>query len=103
MDFFDMNFCTLFLEKHGKLAFKDIEKHIIQESSIYYNHEYIEVIFKIAFLQFFGLAPNEIKKMIKDIMPGQQINVENLFSKHKKSISTIQKYLEMATKILNNK
>lgn len=48
MDFFDMNFSTLFLEKHGKLVFKDIEKHIIQESSICYNHEYIEVIFKIA-------------------------------------------------------
>ncbi len=98
MDFFDMNFSTLFLEKHGKLAFKDIEKHIIQESSICYNHEYIEIIFKIAFLQFFGLAPNQIKKMVENIMPGQQINIDDLFSKHKKSISTIQKYLQVATK-----
>ena len=36
--------------------------------------------------------------MVENIMPGQQINIDDLFSKHKKSISTIQKYLQVATK-----
>ena len=33
MDFFDMNFSTLFLEKHGKEMFDKIAKQIIQENS----------------------------------------------------------------------
>ena len=98
MDFFDMNFSKLFLEKHGKSNFDNIKKQIIQENSTDYNDSYIEVIFKIAFLGFFGLAPNEIKKMIEDIIPGQQTNIENLSSTHKESISKIQQYLRNATK-----
>ncbi len=97
MDFFDMNFSTLFLEKHGKANFDNIKKKIIQEHSINYNDLYIEIIFKIAFLEFFGLTLNEIKKMIQDIMPGQQVNIESLNSTHKESISAIQKYLQVAT------
>ena len=73
MDFFYMNFSELFLEKHGKSNFDNIQKQIIQEKSTGYNGSYIEVIFKIAFLEFFGLAPNEIKKMIEDIMPDQNL------------------------------
>ena len=97
MDFFNMNFSELFLEKHGKSNFDDIQKQIIQENSTGYNNSYIEVIFKIAFLEFFGLTPNEIKKMMEDIMPGQKINIEDLFFKHKKSISKVQKYLRNTT------
>ena len=101
MDFFYMNFSELFLEKHGKSNFDNIQKQIIQENSTGYNDSYIEVIFKIAFLEFFGLAPNEIKKMIEDIMPDQKINIEDLFFKHKESISIIQKYLQVATENSN--
>lgn len=97
MDFFDMKFSTLFLEKHGKANFDNITKQIIQENSLNYNDSYIEVIFKIAFLEFFGLTHNEIKKMIEDIMSYQQVNIEELYYTHKKSISTIQKYLQVAT------
>lgn len=98
MDFFDMNFSMLFLEKHGKSNFDNIKKQIIQENSTNYNDSYIEVIFKIAFLEFFGLAPDEIKKMVEDIMPNQQVNIENLSSTHKESISKIQQYLRNSTK-----
>lgn len=97
MDFFDMNFSTLFLEKHGKLAFEDIERQIKQENSVCYDNNYIEVIFKIAFLGFFGLTPSETKKMIEDIMPGQQVDIEKLNFTHKKSIFKIQRYLRDVT------
>lgn len=68
MDFFDMNFSTLFLEKHGKEKFDKIVKQIIQENSNEHDNNYIEILFKIAYLEFFGLDNFAIDKMIKDIM-----------------------------------
>lgn len=97
MDFFDMNFSELFLERHGKLVYNKIKKQIIQENSAHYNENYIEIIFKVAFLDFLGLAFNEIKKMIEDIMPGKQVDIEKISSIHKKSITKIQEYLRKAT------
>ena len=68
MDFFDMNFSTLFLEKHGKEKFDKIVKQIIQENSNEHDNNYIEILFKIDYLEFFGLDNFAIDKMIKDIM-----------------------------------
>lgn len=98
MDFFDMKFSTLFLEKHGKEKFNDISKRIMQEKqSVADNsNDYIEIIFKIAFLDFFGLDNDVIKKMIENIMNCHQINVEQMKKIHKNSISEIQKYLQSA-------
>lgn len=93
MDFFDMTFSTLFLDKHGESTFNNIKNQIMQENSAYYNNEYIEIIFKIAFLNFFGLASSEIKNMLKDIMPGIQLDIETIKSIHKESISKIQFFL----------
>ena len=45
----------------------------------------------------FGPQKGATKKMIQDIMPGQQVNIESLNSTHKESISAIQKYLQVAT------
>lgn len=67
MDFFDMNFSTLFLEKHGKDRYDKIFRQIIQEKSTA-NDDYIESLFKVAYLDFFGLDNDSINKMIKDIM-----------------------------------
>lgn len=98
MDFFDMKFSTLFLEKHGKEKFNDISKRIMQEKQYDADNsnDYIEIIFKIAFLDFFGLDNDVIKKMIENIMNCHQINVEQMKKIHKNSISEIQKYLQSA-------
>ena len=56
MDFFDMNFSTLFLDKHGKEIFEKISKQITQEKIDICDNNYIEIVFKIAFLDFFGLT-----------------------------------------------
>ena len=64
MDFFDMNFSTLFLEKHGQLVFDEICNEIKKENS----STDIELVFKISLLDFWGLKCSEIDKMIKDIM-----------------------------------
>lgn len=68
MDFFDMNFSTLFLEKHGKEKFDKIVKQIIQENSNEHDNNYVEILFKVAYWEFFGLDDFAIDKMIKDIM-----------------------------------
>lgn len=98
MDFLDMNFSTLFLERHGKLVYDSIDKQIMKENSTCYNKEYVEIIFKIAFLSFWRLTTNEIEKMVEHFIPGKQIDIEEINSIHKKSISKIQKYLRDATK-----
>lgn len=68
MDFLNMNFSTLFLNKHGQSIFESIRDKIVKEKSSSCNDEYIEIIFKIAFFEFWGLKNSEIDKMLKDIM-----------------------------------
>lgn len=67
MNFFNMNFSMLFLEKHGKKKFNRIHKQITKEKNNI-NDNYIEVLFKVSYLDFFGLDNISINKMIKDIM-----------------------------------
>ena len=96
MDFFDMNFSTLFLDKHGKEIFEKISKQITQEKIDICDNNYIEIVFKIAFLDFFGLKDWQIKKMIEDFMKCQNVNIEKIKTIHKNSITEIQKYLQSA-------
>ncbi len=101
MDFFDMKFSTLFLEKHGKKDFENITRQILQEKQLITDNsnEYIEVVFKIAFLVFFGLDDDVIKKMIEKIMNFNQVDIKQMKNVHHKSISKIQEYLQSAMNI----
>jgi len=96
MDFLDMNFNELFMKKHGKKVFNQIKNQIIQECFKQVSNEYIEIVFKIAYLNFWGLSNSIIKKIIKDVLPNQQINVQEIQNIHKKSIYYIQKYLQLS-------
>lgn len=101
MDFFNIKFSTLFLEKHGREKFDNIRTRIIQEKQLIiddYNN-YTEIIFKIAFLDFFGLDNDVIKSMIEDIMNCHQVNVSKLKIIHTRSINEIQKHLQSAMNI----
>lgn len=94
MDFFKMNFSTLFIEKHGKNVFYQIRKQIVQESHKKINIEFIEIIFKIAYFSFWGLNSSMIEQLLEDLFPNQKVPVEKLQSLHQKSICTIQSYLQ---------
>lgn len=96
MDFLNMNFNELFMKKHGKKVFNQIKKQMIQECSKKVSKEYIEIVFKIAYLSFWGLSNSIIKQIIKDVFPNQQINVQEIQNIHKKSIYYIQKYLQLS-------
>lgn len=96
MDFLDMNFNELFMKKHGKEVFNQIKNQIIQECFKQVSDEYIEMIFKIAYLNFWGISNMIIKQIIKDVLPNQQINVQEIQNIHKISIDNIQKYLQLS-------
>ena len=95
MDFFKMKFCTLFLEKHGKTIFDKICKMIEKENSEQYNEKYIEIIFKISFLNFCGVEEKSIKQMLNDNMDTTiPLNIKIIKELHKDSINEIQTYLK---------
>lgn len=96
MDFLDMNFNELFMKKHGKKVFNQIKNQIMQECFKQVSNEYIEMIFKIAYLNFWGISNMIIKQIIKDVLPNQQINVQEIQNIHKISIDNIQKYLQLS-------
>lgn len=93
-DFLKLDFREMFLNKHGKDIYNEIENIIINESKIDYDKEYISIIFKIALLAFWGLDTDGIQKLINDYYPLQKIDIVELMKKHKISISEISKYLK---------
>lgn len=93
MDFFEMNFSELFSKKHSKEIFENIVKQITKEKQKNCNNEYIEKVFKFAFLDHIGLKDNEIKKMLEDILKCE-VDIEEIRNIHKSSIYEIKKYLQ---------
>lgn len=93
MDFLKMNFSELFLEKHGKKTFDNICELIKKENPSKYNENYISFIFKLAFLDFFGLTSKQIKGLVEDLQIGQNVDVKELKKVHKDSIKEIKKCL----------
>lgn len=98
-NFFNISFSNLFLEKHGENVFKNITAIIEQENSYSSNNNHVELVFKIAFLDYFGLNVLQIKDLIYDTMKLKDINIDDLKLRHKKSISEIQKYIKGVTHI----
>ena len=94
MDFYDMNFSQLFLEKHGKEVYDNIFKQIMLESYKKDDKEYSEIVFKIAFFNFWGFDNEFIKKLIEDTMKVKKIDIEEIKLQHTKTIKTIQKYIK---------
>lgn len=94
MDFFNMDFSKLFLDKHGKEAFDNISNKIKAEKASECSSDYISIVFKTAFLSFFGFEENQIKNMLDDIYKNNQINVKEILNIHSKSINLIKEYLK---------
>lgn len=97
MDFLEMNFSKLFINKHGKQLFDNISQQIRKENRYEKgNNNYIEIVFKIAFLDFFGLDEFTIKEIIEDTMQVKKINIKEMKSIHKFSIKEIKNYLQFS-------
>lgn len=98
MDFLDMTFSKLFLDKHGEKIYSYICNEIKNEAPDVYNEKYLETVFKVAFLSYFGLKDNQIKTLLKNMKKVDNIDVSMIQNIHKKSISIIQEYLENTSK-----
>lgn len=94
MDFFSMDFSKLFLDKHGKEIFDDISNKIKEERGCECTEEYISIVFKIAFLSFFGFNEVQAQKLLDDLDKNNKTNVKEVFSIQSNSISIIKEYLE---------
>ena len=97
-DFLKMNFGKLFLKKHGEQVFNDVSKKIMQEKLNNCNNDYVEIVFKVAFLDSFGLDEIAIEKIIKYAMSVKNINVKEIKSIHNHSIKEIQNRLQSSIK-----
>ena len=86
MNFFDMNFSELFFEKHGKTVFNNIVKQIKEENHGIGDSKYIELVFKVAFLEFFKMENQGIKELITDAMEEKDIDIIRTKNTHKNSI-----------------
>jgi len=97
MDFFDMDFSDLFLNKHGEKVFNEISLQIKNEKPEKYNRDYVGDVFKVAFFSYIGLATEQINKLMKRLYKQTKLNVQDILVSHKDSIEHIKKYLQSAT------
>lgn len=94
MNFNDVKFAKLFSDKHGKHLFKEITTIIENEITEKCDNDYIEAIFKVAFMSYFGLDNRSLNRMLEDISCSTDIRI--IRNIHKNSIRTIQKYIKDA-------
>ena len=96
MNFLDIKFSELFLNKHGEKIFNGISLQIKNENPQKYSKDYVEIIFKIAFFNYIGILPKEINRLMKDLYNKDLIDADKILVTHQKSIDTIKEYFQSA-------
>ena len=92
MESLGINFREIFLKKHGEQIFQDICNQIRLEYNGNCNVNYIDIIFAVAFISYFGVTDISKIHILADI--SKDIDIKNIQKIHKKSINIIQKYIE---------
>ena len=96
MESLGINFKELFLKKHGEQVFKDIVKQIKVEYNGDCDISYIDIVFTVAFISYFGVTDTSKIRLLGGI--SKEIDIKNIQVIHKKSISIIQNYIENTNK-----
>ena len=96
MESLGINFKELFLKKHGEQVFKDIVKQIKVEYNGDCDISYIDTVFTVAFISYFGVTDINKIRLLGGI--SKDIDIKNIQVIHKKSISIIQNYIENTNK-----
>lgn len=89
--YLDIEFSKLFKDKHGEKIYDEIISKIKQERVEECDSNYIEAIFRVAFLGYFGIKNDALNNMLKDI--NCKNNITKLNKIHKESIKIIRKYI----------
>lgn len=96
MESLDVNFRERFYKKHGEKIFKDIVKQIKGEYNGNCDINYIDTIFTVAFISYFGVTDTIKIRLLGGI--SKDIDIKSIKKIHKKSISIIQNYIENTNK-----
>ena len=96
MESLGINFKELFLKKHGEKVFKDIVKQIEEEYNGNCDINYIETIFTVAFISYFGVTDTSKIRLLGGI--SKDIDIKSIQKIHNKSIRVIQNYIEDSNK-----
>ena len=92
MEGLDINFRERFYKKHGEKIFKDIVKQIEGEYNGNCDINYIDTIFTVAFISYFGVTDTIKIRLLGGI--SKDIDIKSIQKIHKKSISILQNYIE---------
>ncbi len=92
MESLGLDFSKLFFKKHGKQVFQDICNQIRVEYNGNCDASYIDTVFTVAFISYFGVTDISKMRLLGGI--SKDINIKNIQKIHKKSISIIQNYIE---------
>ena len=96
MESLGLDFSKLFLKKHGEQVFQDICNQIRGEYNGNCDTNYIDTVFTVAFISYFGVT--DISKIYLLGGISKDIDIKNIQVIHKKSISIIQNYIENTNK-----
>lgn len=88
MNFLQMDFNKLFLEKLGDKTFNQIIKEIEFENKKNKVNDDVETVFKVAMLQYWGMKEKSIEEIIK------KLDIHPILINHHNSINIIQKHIE---------
>ena len=92
MESLGINFKELFLKKHGEQVFKDIVKQIKVEYNGDCDISYIDTVFTVAFISYFGVIDINKMRLLGGI--SKDVDIKNIQEVHKQSINVIQNYIE---------
>lgn len=91
MEGLGIDFSEIFFRKHGKKVFLNISNQIKEEYKSKCDTQYIKIVFAIAFLTYIGL--DDINKIhLLGNIP-KSIDIKDILSIHKDSISQIKNYI----------
>ena len=91
-----INFRELFFKKHGEQVFQNICNQIRVEYNGNCDISYIDTVFTVAFISYFGVTDISKMRLLGGI--SKDIDIKNIQKIHKKSISQIQNYIENTNK-----
>lgn len=91
-----INFRERFFKKHGEQVFQNICNQIRVEYNGNCDISYIDTVFTVAFISYFGVTDISKMRLLGGI--SKDIDIKNIQKIHKKSISQIQNYIENTNK-----
>ena len=93
MEGLDINFRERFYKKHAEKIFKEIVKQIEEEYNGNCDINYIDTIFTVAFISYFGVTDTIKIRLLGGI--SKDVDIKNIQNIHKTSINRIQQFIKI--------